>query len=449
MTRAKKGRTPITPLRAIEVVLSSVRPLKPCRAAVADALHCRLAEVVRSDRDQPPTDRSAMDGYAVISEDAATAPARLRLIGEVAAGSAAPGRRLRPGTCTAILTGAPVPRGADAVVPVEHTRRDGAWVTMLDSPDRGDNIRRRGEEGRRGAIVLGKGCVLGPAAIGVLAMVGRTAVKVHPLPRVSVVSTGAEVRDAGERVAAHQLRDANGPALVAALAAMGISGAPRSIVPDNPAMIAARLKRDLLAHNVVIVTGGVSVGRYDFVPEAVRRVGGRIRYHGVRMRPGRPQLYSTLPGNRHIFGLPGNPVSVLTGFHEMVLPALARLAGAGLKELRPAARVRLASPVQAWRGIVRFVLVRLIASAKSPSSGATGRTAGGRRKTGLGAMDRAARGAAECSAWMGPAAEIITSAGSADIIAAAEADGVVVIPEGTEELAVGTMVEFHPWRRIL
>ena len=405
-------KTPIAPAGALRIVLANVRPLRPCRVALDEALHCRLAEAVRSDRDQPPTDRSAMDGYAVISGGIRRTPARLRLVGEVAAGSAAR-RPLRPGTCAAILTGAPLPRGADAVVPLEQAEREGDVVTVRAAPAPGANIRRRGEEAARGDVVLRKGCVLDPAAVGVLAMVGKTAVKVHPRPTVAVVSTGAEVRDAGERVAVHQLRDSNGPALLAALAAMEVRDARRSIVSDDPAAIAALLLRNLRTNHVVIVTGGVSVGRYDFVPEAVRRIGGRIGYHGVKMRPGRPQLYATLPGNRHIFGLPGNPVSVLTGFHEFVSPALRRLGGANAGACRPAARVRLEAPVRAGRGIVRFVLARLVAAEE------------------------------------GLVAAPLHSTGSADLIAACEADGVIVIPEGAGELPAGTTVEFHPWRRIL
>ena len=400
----------ISPEEALRTVLSNVRASKAERVALAGAAGRRLAQDIRGDRDQPPADRSAMDGYAVIAADVRRAPARLRLIGEVAAGSAAR-PRVRPGTCATILTGANLPSGADAVVQVEHTERQGQEIILHDSPKRGLNIRRRGEEAKRGDVLLPKGMLLGPAQIGVCAMVGRDRVKVHACPKAAVLCTGAEVRDVGERVAAHQLRDSNGPALLAAMAAQGFGGATRCIVHDDPGIIAARMKRALRTRSVLLVTGGVSVGRYDYVPEAVRRIGGRIRFHGVQMKPGKPQLYATLPGGKHIFGLPGNPVSVLTGFHELALPALRKLSGAPVDECRPTARLRLVGAARSRSDRTYFALARVIQTAD------------------------------------GPAAAPVESSGSADIIAACEADGVMVIPKGIKELAAGSMVEFHTWKK--
>ena len=395
--------------KALKMVLSNVRPLKPRRMALDKVLGCRLAEAVRSDRDQPPTDRSAMDGYAVRAADLRRVPARLRLVGEVAAGGAA---RLcvRPGTCAAVLTGACIPPGADAVVPVEHTRPDGDAVIVCIAPQPGASIRNRGEEAARGDVLLPRGRRLGPAEIGVCAMVGKKMVRIHPRPRIAVLCTGAELRDTGDRVGPHQLRDSNGPALVAALAEQGIGDVLRTIVPDDPAAIAAAIRKAFRTHEVVIITGGVSVGRYDFVPEAIQRIGGKIRFHGVNMKPGRPQLYATRPGNRHAFGLPGNPVSVLTGFYEFALPALRRLGGAPASECHPMARLRLSAPARSKGNRASFVLARRVQTEE------------------------------------GPAAAPVTSAGSADLIAACGADGVIVIPEGTRKLPVGAMVEFHAWK---
>ena len=398
----------ITPERALRIILSHVWPLKAHAAAMEEALGCFLAQDVRSDRDQPPADRSAMDGYAVIAADLRAAPARLRLIGEVAAGSGG-SLGVRRGSCAAILTGGNVPPGADAVVPLEQTDRDGEEVVFHVSPAPGVHIRRRGEEALRGQVLLPRGARLGPAEIGVCAMVGKTRLKVHSRPKVAVLSTGGEVRDVGEPVAAHQLRDSNGPTLLAALAAEGLRDTARWIAPDDPKLIAARLKASLRTYRVAIVTGGVSVGRYDYVPEAVRRIGGRIRFHGVKMKPGRPQLYATLPGNRHVFALPGNPVSVLTGFHEMVLPALRRLCGAREDACRPTLKLALAAPIRSKGNRAYFALARI-----APTE-------------------------------QGPLAMPVRSAGSADIVAACEADGVILVPEGIQELPAGSMIEFHPW----
>lgn len=391
--------------------MARVRPLRPQRLAVREALHCRLAEDVRSDRDQPPTDRSAMDGYAVIAADLKRGPARLKLVGEIAAGTAAP-PPLRPGTCVAILTGGSLPARADAVVPIENATCDGDAVSVHIVPAPGAYVRKRGEEAARGDRLLRKGSVLGPAQIGVCSMVGRTSVKVYPRPTVAVLSTGTEVRTAGHPVGAHQLRDANGPAILAALAELEIRDVRCRIVPDNVAVLAARLKRASQTHDVVILTGGVSVGRYDFVPEAIRQIGGKIRFRGVKMKPGKPQLYATLPGNRHLFGLPGNPVSALTGFHEFVAPALRRLAAAPPAACRPTLLLRLAAPTQSAGAFTTFIMARVMVGEDGAS-----------------------------------AALPLKSIGSADLIAACEADGMIVIPDGAGELPAGARVEFHPWRR--
>jgi len=394
---------------ALEMVLSTVRPLKAIRLPLGKAAGCRLAEPIRSDRDQPPADRSAMDGYAVLARDLRRRPARLRLIGEVAAGSGAR-PRVRPGACATILTGGNVPPGADTVVPIEQTRREGDEIVFETALPRGANIRRRGEEARRGATLLGAGALLGPAEIGVCAMVGKAQPKVHPRPRVAVLCTGAEVLRADQRVSAHQLRDSNGPALLTALADLGLRDTSHAIVPDNPRTIATRLARAARTRDVVLVTGGVSVGQYDYVPGSIERIGGRIRFHGVRMKPGRPQLYATLPGNRHIFGLPGNPVSVLTGFGELVLPALRRLGGAAREACRPRAMLPLAEPARSKGGRPYLCLARVVATDA------------------------------------GPAVAPIASKGSADLVAACQADGVIVIPADITKPPAGFVVEYHPWR---
>ncbi len=399
----------ITPEQALRIVIASVRPLRPMPVPLADALGLCLAQDIRADRDQPPADRSAMDGYAVRAADLANIPVRLRLIGEVAAGSSL---RLHvgPGSCAVILTGGNLPRGADTVVPIEQTERAGNEV-LFNLPVRlGGNVRRRGEEAMRGQVLLTKGTRLGPAQIGVCAMVGQTRVKVYPRPKVAVICTGAEVRDAAQRVSAHELRDSNGPALQAAMADRGFPGASRRLVTDNPQAIASCLARAARTAQVVILTGGVSVGQYDYVPEAIGRIGGKIRFHGVKMKPGQPQLYATLRGNRHVFGLPGNPVSVLTGFYELVLPALRRLAGASENACHPACELPLAKPARSKGTRAYFALARLIETKE------------------------------------GPAAAPVESAGSADLIAACKADGVIVIPVGVTELPAGAMVEFHAWK---
>ena len=399
----------ITPEKALKTVLSSVEVLKPRRMALGGALNLILAEDIRSDRDQPPKDRSAMDGYAVMAADVQQVPARLKLIGEIAAGSPAV-PRVKPGTCATILTGANLPPGADAVVQVENTEADDSEVIVYLPVEAGQNVRRRGEEACRGTVLLEKGTQIGPVQMGVCAMVGKAQVKVHPRPKVVVVCTGGEVKDAAERVGVHQLRDSNGPALLASLDQHGWDGVRRWIVPDNPRTITARLKRLLNTHQVIILTGGVSVGQYDYVPQAVQSAGGKIRFHGVSMKPGKPQLYATVGRNQHIFGLPGNPVSVLTGFNELLLPGLRRMSGVSDEAVRPAMVLPLAELVRSKGRRTYFCLARLVRM--------------------------------EDALFVEP----VKSKGSADLIAASQADGVIVIPFGAEQTPAGTMVEFHPWR---
>jgi molybdopterin molybdotransferase len=303
-----------------------------------------------------------------------------------------------------------MPAGADAVVPLEDAAREGDAVVVRVTPRPGASVRKRGEEARRGDVLLAKGCRLGPAGIGVAAMVGKKAVRVHPWPRVAVLCTGAELRDVGESVGPEQLRDSNGPTLVAALAAQGIADVVRAILPDDPRAIVDSLRIALNARDLVILSGGVSVGRYDFVAEAVRQSGGKVRFHGVRIKPGKPTLYATLSGNRHVFGLPGNPLSLLAGFYEFALPAVRRLGGTPATECRPTSRRRLVAPVRAKGERTSLVLVRRV---ETPD---------------------------------GPAAAPVASAGSADLVAACQADGMIVVPAGSGELPAGEMVEFHAWK---
>ena len=401
----------ITPEEALRIVLDRARPLEAASIPLSDALGCYLAEQVCADRDLPPTDRSAMDGYAVLAGDLSQCPRDLRLAGEVAAGGdELP--RVEQGACVRILTGAVIPPGADTVVMVEQTRDSGDVVTFLEAPQLGANIRRQGEEVRQGQTILEEAAMLGPTQIGLCASVGKDAVSVHGRPRPTVLCTGEELREVDESVEAHQLRDSNGPALCAALAEAGYRGTGRQIVRDDLDLLAGKIEAAAIDHDVVIVTGGVSVGKYDFVPDAVKRLGAAVHFHGVDMKPGKPQLYATLDGDRHLFGLPGNPLSVLTGFYELVLPALRRMSGCPLGSCRPSLRLALGRAVRVKGARVAFVLVQLICD------------------------DRGQR------------VEPVGSRGSADLASAANADGVVVIPKGVREVPAGDLVEFRPWRPV-
>jgi molybdopterin molybdotransferase len=245
---------------------------------------------------------------------------------------------------------------------------------------------------------------------GACAAVGKASVRVHRRPRVALVATGAELRPAGAKVGAHQVRNSNGPALAAALRTWGFAEVAELSSPDNLRTLIARLRRALRAGQVVLVTGGVSVGKYDYVRRAVEAVGGRVRFHGVAMKPGRPLLYATAGGGRHVFGLPGNPLSAMVAFHEFALPALRRLAGFAPGRCRPGLWLPLAGALAAKGGPMRFLPARL--------------------------------------SWTprGPVVEPVWSLGSADLVSAGRADGVIAVPAGTRALAAGELVEFRPWR---
>jgi molybdopterin molybdotransferase len=399
----------LSPAQGLALVLKRVRPLEAARRALGRSLGCRLAEDVVADRDMPPADRSAMDGYAVRAADVRGGSSSLRLIGEVAAGSSNR-PRVTPGTCVRILTGANVPPGADSVVMVEQTRERGRRVTISGPVERGANIFRRGEDARKGAILLRKGTQLGPLQIGVCAAVGRSRPKVHRPPRIGFICTGRELRDAAERVRPHEVRNSNGPALCAAVEECGCEIAACRSGPDNLRRLTAALRQVAGRCDLVALTGGVSVGRYDYVREAVERIGAAVRFHGVAMKPGKPLLYATLPGNRHIFGLPGNPLSAMTGFYEFVLPALRRLAGAGAECCRPVLHLQLNRQVVSRGGRLRFMPARIL--------------------------------------WTGngPRLEPVVSHSSADLVSGGLADGVIAVPAEVTLLRRGAVAEFRPWR---
>ncbi|RPI08625.1 MAG: molybdopterin molybdenumtransferase MoeA, partial [Acidobacteriales bacterium] len=268
----------LTPDAAWAIILEHVRSLEPVAVSLEAAMGYCLAGDVRADRDLPPADRSARDGYAVRHDDLARIPCLLRVNGEVAAGS--PSRpRVKPGGCVRIFTGANIPPGADTVIMVEQTEERDGMVTIRSSEKRGAYILRRGEDAARNAVLLRAGTKLGAAQVGVCAAVGRALVKVHRRPRVAILCTGSELRSVKDRVRPHEVRDSNGPALRVALAQWGFPGARFSQVADRPAPLLAALRRAMQRHDVVLFTGGVSAGKYDLVPDAVAAAGAVLRFH--------------------------------------------------------------------------------------------------------------------------------------------------------------------------
>ncbi len=315
--------------QAVARVLRTVKPLPQENVFLDAALGCVLAETVSALRDLPPWPNSAMDGFAVRSIDTRSNSRRrvrrFQIVGEVRAG-VRPDCVVGPMQACRIMTGAILPAGSDAVVPVEATGSvTPESVAIEASVALGENVRNQGEELRRGGTVMSPGHLIGPAEIGLLAAAGRAMVRVIRRPRIGIVATGDELVSPGTALEPHQVWDSNSSALGAAVALAGavpvLCGIARDDLKDLQAKIALGLGMDGL-----LISGGVSVGKYDLVRPAIRVLGGRIRFWQVAIKPGRPFAFGSI-GGQPVFGLPGNPVSSLVTFEQLVRPALLRLAG--------------------------------------------------------------------------------------------------------------------------
>jgi molybdopterin molybdotransferase len=355
-------------------VLDRLRPLPPRRVPLTEALGCVLAEDVAAGEDLPPFANSAMDGFALRSEDVRGAdqgsPVDLRVVGEVFAGSAKL-PKVEPGTAVRIMTGGPLPPGADAVVPVERTEASGGAVRVQLAPPERGFVREAGEDVRAGVVVLERGRPVDPAAVGMLASVGCHQVPVHPKPRVSVVSTGDELVDPGEPLGPGQIRDSNSWLLVAQAKAAGAEAFRCGRLQDDPDALRRGFALAAAEGDFVLTSGGVSVGERDYTKRVLAELGDVTSWR-VAMQPGMPQAFGTAAGTP-LFGLPGNPVSCFVVFEVLVRPALRRLAGMPDDRLdRPRVMARLAEPVRSPAGRVSFLRVRLEAGDDALSASLTG-----------------------------------------------------------------------------
>jgi len=334
----------ITVEEALAHVLERARAKPPRAVTLADALGLVLAEDVASDIDSPPYDKSIVDGYAVVADDLRNGVAQLTILEEVVAG-AVPKARVVPGTTTRIMTGAPIPPGAEAVVMIERTRLvpcDGVGLGAVSIDDHeiraGRNILRRGSSMRIGDVVLPRGTRLRPAAIGLLAEAGRTTVDVVPRPTVAILPTGNELVEHGEKPAAGQIRNSNGPLLAAAVRQAGATPSVLAIARDEEVDLRQKITSGLEA-DILLLSGGVSAGVLDLVPRVLSDLGAEQVFHKVRLKPGKPLWFgiSRRPERETlIFGLPGNPVSSFVCCELFVRPAIERLsgrAGTGLRRV--------------------------------------------------------------------------------------------------------------------
>ncbi|GAV43631.1 molybdotransferase-like divisome protein Glp [Streptomyces acidiscabies] len=416
----------------LEDVLATVRPLEPIELQLLDAQGCVLVEDVTVAVSLPPFDNSSMDGYAVRVADVAGAseefPAALEVVGDVAAGAQAALLHVGPGQAARIMTGAPLPPGAETVVPVEWTdgglgegpvgsmrahslAPEGAFgqVRVYRPAEARAHVRAQGSDVRAGDRALSAGTVLGPPQIALLAAIGRGTVRVRPRPRVVVLSTGSELIQPGEELADGQIFDSNSFALTAAARDAGAIAYRVGAVADDPETLRSTIEDQLVRADLMVTTGGVSVGAYDVVKEALSSVadedeeGAGVDFRTLAMQPGKPQGFGTVgPDHTPLLALPGNPVSSYVSFELFVRPAIRALMG--LTDLhRPTTRAKLTvdRPLKSPAGRRQYLRATCADGTVSPVGGA----------------------------------------GSHLVAALAHADALIVVPEDVDHVEPGTDVE--------
>ncbi len=341
----------------LSTILDTVEPLPPYETPLLDAVGLPICEDITATIDLPTFDNSAMDGYACRLVDLHGAsrdtPVRLPVVGESAAGqSKAYG--LSPGQAVKIMTGAPVPAGADVVVPIEWTDGGRASVSIVQEPSPGQHVRSRGEDVRAGDLLLNKGTIFGPRQVAIAAAVGRSLVKARPRPRVVVLSTGSELREPGEPLGFDSIYDSNSYCLSAAVRQAQAIAYRVGSVTDDPQELTNTLSDQLVRADMVVTSGGVSKGDYDVVKDVLTRV-GTVEFTEVAMQPGKPQGFGVIgEDGTPIFTLPGNPVSSYISFEVFVLPAIRRMMGM-LPYRRPLVQAKVTGGFGSPRGRKQFV----------------------------------------------------------------------------------------------
>jgi molybdopterin molybdotransferase len=350
----------LTTAAALDTILGSVRPAPTERVALADCFARVLRQVVAAERDQPPFDRVTMDGIAIEHARFAHGERRFVIQAMQAAGDEA--LALEPGKAIEIMTGAPLPAGADCVVPVERiaVADRAATIEAGYSAEPGQFIHRRGSDHVRGTRLLQAGTRVGATEIAVIASAGLAAVDVAARPHVAVVSTGNELVVAGEPIADHQVRLSNGPAIAAMLAEHGQAHAAHVHIRDDRSALTTHLRELLAGHEVLVLSGGVSMGKADYVPEVLQSLGVELVFHRISQRPGKPMWFGTGGDGQAVFALPGNPVSTLVCCRHYVIPALRRMAGMAAMAPRFAA---LTQALTFTAALTCFMPVRLLSNA--------------------------------------------------------------------------------------
>jgi molybdopterin molybdotransferase len=337
----------ISVAEAIQIVRDQTKVLPSERVPLSSALGRVLAEDIVADSDLPPFNRAQMDGYAVRASDVKETPIRLRIVGESAAGRGWH-QELQEGQAVRIMTGAPVPAGADAVQQVEltHELRDGTVVEILEGVEVGRSIVNRGKEITEGTTLLRPGISITAQMIAVLASFGYGDVSVGRSPRVAVFATGTELVDVDEKPGQDQIRDSNNYTIEAYARSANASVERLPLAGDEPSTLARRIKAAAKEAEIVITSGGVSMGVYDFTKSALKELEAEIFFEKVALKPGKPTVFARLPSGTLIFGLPGNPVSVSVTFNLFARTAIWTMQGANEPSLKPETAV-LAQSVKA------------------------------------------------------------------------------------------------------
>ena len=346
----------LTVAAAQQCVIEAMKRLGTEFVPIQQALGRVLAEDVRANRDQPPYAVSAMDGFALRSTDVANAPAMLEVVEDINAGDM-PKKVVQAGQCARIMTGAPVPQGTDAVIRVEDTQAvSDDQVQINVAVKSGNDIRDRGESMKQGEVVLHAGTEITPGVVGMLAMVKAANVQVYRQPRVAILSTGDELEGMDDPFDANKIPDANSYALMAQVQALGITPVLLGIAHDEPEHLKAMLQRGL-QYDVLLVSGGTSVGVHDYVRPTLEALGVQMKFWRVQMKPGHPMAFGIAPLT-WVFGLPGNPVSSMVCFEEFVGPALRSCMGYS-RMFRRTVTARLARDVKHKQSRTEFVRVLL------------------------------------------------------------------------------------------
>lgn len=400
--------TLITPSLAEEAIHSRLTCLPIESLPLTQCVGGTLRENIYAERDQPPFDRVAMDGMAVLSEALRRGVTRFRIQGVQAAG--APQLKLGSGEdAIEVMTGAILPLGSDCVIPVEQIKVAGGFFSLTgavnDSPYQ--HVDRRGNDSRQGMLLLEAGTLLRAPEIAVAASAGMARVRVSSQPAVMVVSTGDELIEPGEPIADYQVRRSNAYAVAATLRARGFGRIGDDHVPDDEDLMRERLALHLTTHEMVVLSGGVSMGKFDLVPKVLAQLGVQEVFHKIAQRPGRPMWFGIGPHGQAVFGLPGNPVSTLICLIRYVIPAIAEAMGT---KRAPPERLALAAPVNFQPALTYFLPVAI-----------------------------------ECDDWGRPWADPRRPNGSGDFLSLTGTDGFVELPPGPNTYPKGFVTTVYRW----